>query len=68
MFEIKSENMLLIKFKEKRGSNHEYYIPPEDVLYEIECLDELGAKNVEIIDRKGNIIYDELGFLPSNIN
>jgi hypothetical protein len=68
MFEIKPENMMLIKFKENQGSDQEYYIPPEDLVGEIDCLAELGAQNIEIIDWKGNIVYDELGFLPSNIN
>jgi hypothetical protein len=68
MFEIKAENLMFIKFKEMQGSDQEYYIPPEDLIGEIDCLNELGAQNIEIIDWNGNIIYDECGFLPSVIN
>ena len=61
---IKSSKMLLIKFQEKRSKIYEYYISPEDLIDELYCLKENDAKKVEVIDWKGNIVFDEFGFLP----
>jgi|SaaInl4_150m_RNA_FD_contig_51_711639_length_541_multi_3_in_0_out_0_2 hypothetical protein len=61
---IKIQETVLVKFREKGGSYHEYYIPPADINDEVACLDELGAQNIEIIDCSGNVIFENFGFVP----